>query len=560
MPLKFEKALPSGETEIETIELVRTPLLQRYAFAAVFLLVAAIGAGITYAVYANESAARLARFEVVADEAVDQIRTRVQQHVALVVAAAAYVRANESTIDREGFKTFVEGLKLDDEFGGAQGIGFARIVQPGTEDEASRELAAYYGLERGVWPATDEAIRAVTLMLEPLDARNRAALGYDMYQEARRRAAMSRSINTGETSATAPLTLVQEITSIKQPGFLVYIPIGDPETGRIAGFAYAPFRAGDLHRAALTGQELAVELETRDAEAPGEPMLFMSEGFEARATEGKFEVTRTIPVAGRSWTITLRDSAAFDHSEEAPYTLITGLISLLLATALAAATRWQQQSVERARELNALAERSITEKDLLLQEMKHRIKNSIARISAMARQTASASENIEQFSNSFSARLQSMANAQDMLTKTHFLQTELRELLNVELQQVYGSGLEEVEISGPPVILDGKQIQALGLTFHELATNSLKYGAGALKEGRLTISWKIDRSPDRGRELRFIWDEWTGVRCEPPTRRGFGARLIDTSVGIELGGSIDRDFHDNGLTITLRFPIAATVG
>jgi CHASE1-domain containing sensor protein len=530
-------------------------LLQRFAYLIVFVLVAAIGGGIAMAVYKNERAARQARFEVVADEVVDQIRTRVQQHIALVVATASHVAAIGGETDKDSFRNFIEGLDLDDEFEGVQGIGIARILQEDQEAEISQRLATDYGVERSVWPPSNEPIRTAIVMLEPLDARNRAALGFDMYTEKRRRDAISRAINTGEISATAPVTLVQEITSIKQPGFLVYIPVGDEESGRISGFAYAPFRAGDLHRAALAGRSFPVEIETRDAEAEQDAVLFRTEGFAETAAKPRFEVERRIALAGRIWAVSVRAGAAFRDRDEAPYALITGLISLLLATALAAATRWQQQSVDRARALNAFAEQSVKEKELMLQEMKHRIKNSIARIMAMARQTASSSDSLEAFSDSFSARLQSMSNAQDMLTRGQSQQTDLRELLKVELQQVYGSSLEEAEIVGPPVKLNGKQTQALGLTFHELATNSLKYGAGAVEGGRLAISWSLIRQPGSGHELRFVWDEHTGATPEPPKRRGFGARLIDASIAGELGGSIDRDFHGEGLTITLRFPM-----
>ena len=550
--------MASDKTEFPVPEIVRTPLLHRYAYLIVFVVIAAIGAGITYAVHQNEMQAKAARFEVTASEAVDRIGTRVRQHIALVMAAASHFDASGVEADRASFQRFVEGLDLDGQFDGVQGIGYASILKPDGEEAASRRLLENYQIERAVWPPSDQEIRTAILLLEPLDARNRAALGFDMYSEARRREAMSRAINTGEISATAPVTLVQEITSIKQPGFLVYIPVGDAATGRITGFAYAPFRAGDLHLAALEGNELPVELETRDPGAAEEGLLFRTEGFDGSASTSRFQVVREIAVGGRIWAVTVREGPAFRDKDAAPYALITGLISLLLATALAAATRWQQQSVDRARALNALAEQSVKEKDLMLQEMKHRIKNSIARILAMARQTASASSDIETFTESFSARLQSMANAQDMLTRTHWQHTDLRELLKVELQQVYGAEMDEVEIRGPSVKLDGKQTQAMGLTFHELATNSLKYGAGSVEAGRLTISWQIDSAAGRQRELRFVWDENTGVPAEAPKRRGFGARLIDASIRGEMAGSIDHDFHASGLTITIRFPIGAS--
>src|SRR5690606_403850 len=140
---------------------------------------------------------------------------------------------------------------------------------------------------------------------------------------------------------------------------------------------------------------------------------------------------------------------------------------LLLAAAMAAATRWQLKAVDAAEAMLAYKEETLLEKDLLLQEMKHRIKNSISRIGAIARQTAATSGSIEEFVASFTARLQSMANAQDMLTRSHWQGTDLEELLVTELQQVYGLGLDNISIKGEPVALNGRQTQALGLTFHE---------------------------------------------------------------------------------------------
>ena len=136
-------------------------------------------------------------------------------------------------------------------------------------------------------------------------------------------------------------------------------------------------------------------------------------------------VTRVIAVAGRQWVLDIRvqPKQSLDLEDVAPY--VSMVVFLLLATMLAWITQSQLKAVRTARMMQELSEKNLTEKDLLLQEMKHRIKNSIARILAMARQTAHHSDTIEDFSESFTARLQAMANAQDALTRSHWQRADL---------------------------------------------------------------------------------------------------------------------------------------
>ncbi|MEZ5840786.1 MAG: sensor histidine kinase [Hyphomicrobiales bacterium] len=190
----------------------------------------------------------------------------------------------------------------------------------------------------------------------------------------------------------------------------------------------------------------------------------------------------------------------------------------------------------------------------MLQEMKHRIKNSIARILAISRQTAASAESLDGFSRSFSARLQSMANAQDMLTRSHWQRADLGQLLRKELEQVFGDGIDENSVSGPTIELDERMTQALGLTFHELATNALKYGSGSNPAATLTVRWSL-LATGRKRLLTLDWDERTGLPIAPPTKRGFGSRLIDANIRGELGGSIERRFVEDGLSIHIELPL-----
>ena len=152
---------------------------------------------------------------------------------------------------------------------------------------------------------------------------------------------------------------------------------------------------------------------------------------------------------------------------------------------------------------------------MMLQEMKHRIKNSIARVLAIARQTASHADSLEDFSNSFMARMQAMARAQDMLTRSHWQRADLHELLTTELNQVFGEEASENYIMpGEVVELSERATQALGLVFHELATNALKYGGVSDEDGKLSIGWTIDRTGDD--DLLII--DWRGASTHPRGR------------------------------------------
>ena len=148
-----------------------------------------------------------------------------------------------------------------------------------------------------------------------------------------------------------------------------------------------------------------------------------------------------------------------------------------------------------------------------------------------------------------------MASAQDMLTRSTWQRADLKALLAQELEQVAGALSDRWSISGEPIELDERTTQALGLTFHELTTNSLKYGAGAADDGRIAISWRV-RGSGRKRQLEITWAE-TGVTVSgQPNRQGFGTRLIDANIRGDLGGSIDRDFMPDGLTVRMTVPLA----
>jgi len=234
-----------------------------------------------------------------------------------------------------------------------------------------------------------------------------------------------------------------------------------------------------------------------------------------------------------------------------------GLFGLLLAGAIALIARYQERAYEAAAQLHASAEKSLLEKELMLQEMKHRIKNSIARVLAMARQTASKARDLDEFTASFSARLQAMAASQDLLTRSRWQRGDLGELLRIELGQVFGKELPDAMLQGPRVLLSEATTQALGLTFHELATNALKYGEAGNSPETLKVTWRVEHD---GRRLQLTWTEAGGREVTPPEKPGFGTRLIDMNITRELDGTIRRNYRPDGLEIEIMVPLEPAPG
>jgi len=189
----------------------------------------------------------------------------------------------------------------------------------------------------------------------------------------------------------------------------------------------------------------------------------------------------------------------------------------------------------------------------MLQEMKHRIKNSITRGLAIARQTAAGAKDVGEFSESFSARLQAMAASQDMLTRSRWQKADLSELLRIELSQAFGKELPDGVLAGPKVMLSETATQALGLTFHELATNALKYGEVGNSPDALKVEWRVEQG---GNRLRLSWRETGSAPVIAPEKPGFGTKLIDMNITRELKGTIRRDYRSDGLHIEIEIPLA----
>ncbi|MET3581234.1 CHASE1-domain containing sensor protein [Mesorhizobium robiniae] len=524
-----------------------------------------------FAYFATQEAARI-KFEATADDALNRIDSRIDLHLSLLRSTQALFNARNGGISRSEFKAFFDALDIDDNFAGLRGIGFLRLARAGDEAAVERAILQDYGASHPIYPATTTLPwRTPIVMFEPLDPSNQSSIGYDMFTEPVRREAIERAMADDQQHASGRVQLGQETGAAQTfTGFLVFVRLNvetapdgiDASRSSTSGFLYAAFRARDLFQTALSRTPLLpVNIEIYDGKVDADRLLFQSETPPVSTFGDSLLVSRKVTIAGRPWTVLFRPTSAFSQPSSRAIPVMLGLFGLLLAGTIALVARYQERAYDAVSLLHETTEKSLLEKDLMLQEMKHRIKNSITRVLAIARQTASHATDVQEFSSSFSARLQAMAASQDMLTRSRWQKADLGDLLRIELGQVFGKELPEGILSGPEVLLDETTTQSLGLTFHELATNALKYGetgnsANAKKgDWPLKVDWSVE-GRRRDRTLVLNWREFGQKKLEAPVKTGFGTKLIDLNVTRELRGTINRDFHDGGLSVEIRIPLS----
>jgi len=188
---------------------------------------------------------------------------------------------------------------------------------------------------------------------------------------------------------------------------------------------------------------------------------------------------------------------------------------------------------------------------LLLDELNHRVKNTLATIQAIATQSLRRAKSPEEFAASFSGRVQALSRAHDMLTQTKMQGAQLSDLIreHVLLGDIDG----RISVSGPALLLDAQSALHLALVLHELATNARKYGALSTPRGRLSLKWSVRRN-GAGPKLALEWKESGGPRVTAPKERGFGSTLIEKTLCAH-GGEVTVRFEPAGVSSHIMMPL-----
>ncbi len=182
---------------------------------------------------------------------------------------------------------------------------------------------------------------------------------------------------------------------------------------------------------------------------------------------------------------------------------------------------------------------------LMVNELNHRVKNSLATVQAIVTQTLRSGSVPPAIRDALTGRILALAKAHDVLTETRWTGANLQEIAEQAAvpYRHLGPGFE---ISGPAVVLPPRTAIALALAFHELATNAAKYGALSSEQGQVSLTWTAQPSP-RGVLLEVVWREHGGPAVIAPRRSGFGTRLIERSLSGDLGGQAKLSFEPDGL-------------
>jgi PAS domain S-box-containing protein len=307
------------------------------------------------------------RFERSVQEIHGAIDGRLETYVSLLRAGTGLFAASNS-VEPDEFRKFVAQLDLTRHYPGIQGIGFSVRLTQDQKDLLTTKMrqAGYADFE--IRPAGDRPEYHSIIYLEPLDRRNRVAIGYDMFTEPVRRAAMEQARDTGLPVASRRVTLVQEIDADKQAGFLIYAPVYrndsptstvDERRAALIGFVYAPFRAGDLLNGALADlQYKGINFKVFDgATLSSENLLYDSaaQSNDANKSSERFIAKTTTTIAARPWTLSFASSPEFDSSSPLNFAFLTlvggGLLSLLLFRITTSQTRARVVAERALREL-----------------------------------------------------------------------------------------------------------------------------------------------------------------------------------------------------------------
>jgi two-component system CheB/CheR fusion protein len=190
---------------------------------------------------------------------------------------------------------------------------------------------------------------------------------------------------------------------------------------------------------------------------------------------------------------------------------------------------------------------------LLLRELTHRVKNTLAVVQAIVMQTLRGANANAELQNSVVARLQAVSKSHDLLVNGEWTGADLEAITRNQLEPYLAGDPQRVRMEGPSAMLPSAAATPFGLLVHELATNAAKYGALSMSRGTVKIMWEIIQS-ENGHRLRWVWTEQDGPAVSPPTKTGFGSKLIDNGLA---DARIQRDFRREGMVCTVELPLTA---
>ncbi|MES2193384.1 MAG: sensor histidine kinase [Pseudomonadota bacterium] len=201
------------------------------------------------------------------------------------------------------------------------------------------------------------------------------------------------------------------------------------------------------------------------------------------------------------------------------------------------------------------SERAASDKlqKLILEELHHRIKNTLATVSAIASQSLRNVTGAEHAQHAIEGRLLALGRAHDLLLQARWSSADLEKIVRGATEAFDDPDAAKFSIAGPAIRIASGAVIAIAMTLNELCTNTTKFGALSIPNGRVDIAWSVD---DTAQRLRLTWTERNGPAVEPPARQSFGTRLIET-LGRQLNGTVRLTYEPAGLVYAFDVPLAS---
>lgn len=514
----------------------------------IFLLVTAITVLSVFAIERGEKQRDAAEVARRAQAMTSAIERRAFTSSAYLRAGAALF-ATQDNMTPDLFRRFVSELRLDANYRGAEGIGWAPVIEAGEVEAFAQRYDGRRSGEEAIRPSLAEAPRNLLtpiLFLQPDTVRNRRALGYDMYSDAARREAMDEAAMEDRPTASGPVVLVQEGEG-SETGFLIFMPVYEGLAGarNLKGYIFSPFNARQfLHSAAelVSYDGIGARLLDLGGDEPVE--MAHTPSWEA----GRPTIERRVSLANRPMLLKVQSTRVEGLS---PMSMITLLFGLAVASLLMLIARLlTQQTMEDRRAIDWFEEQNSI-RNSLTRELNHRVKNTLANVLSIVSLTRRRSHDIEEFAEGLDGRIRALSATHDLLTQSEWGTTPILAVAEVELAPYAHDEDHRLDLAGPQVELAPNDALSLGLALHELATNAAKYGSLSVPGGCVSVHWT--RISDTLAKIE--WIESGGPPVERPQRRGFGTDLIEKIVAHELRHPVELDFCRDGVRCTLLVPI-----
>ena len=411
---------------------IRKSSIKRKTTAFPFLILAVLimlTIGITYNFYQSSRNKDFVRFNNEVTRVQASFENRLNLYISLLKGGRGFVES-VGKIDKNNFANYVKSLEIDKNYSGIQGIGYTKVVLPEEREDFINKMKSEGYQDFTMFPEGKRDIYQAIIYLEPLDDRNRQAIGFDMSTEEKRREALDRARDTGRASATAKVTLLQEITQDKQLGFLIYFPVYknglipvsvEERRKNLDGFIYSPFRAGNfLKEIQNNASSNNIGIAIYDGGINPENLMARSSKiefpqltnkiFENQVSATEFDSTYNtesdLEIAGRNWTIKYYALPSFNEQSSVgwtPFIFFSGIgFSFLLfgmtyweasarsklestAAELFELEKQKQELLEKEHKARLVAEKANATKDEFISVVSHELRTPLNAIAGWTR-------------------------------------------------------------------------------------------------------------------------------------------------------------------------------